>query len=327
VSDFWYRFGYDHVGVLYAGFVDWLRGRLQADGVERAFFVARDGWMIQQIYDRLIAEGGGPPSAYLYGSRRAFDAAARSPDEREAMLGHLRAIGLQDCARAGIVDLGWDGALQSSLERLLESAGAGARLSGYQLGTFPRAHGVANGARVAAYLCEDGEPARYHDVLAACVALFEFAFLAPHGSVVRLQDQGGAFEPVLAPHDVDPEDRRKAERLQEGALSFVDDWLRGARAPISHEEEVGPMERVLTRPTRLEARRLGDVRHAEGSSARRPIARPPTLGALLGNPLAIVDGLGESFWREGYKTRLMGSNPVVRGFLDLAARKLRIKRF
>jgi hypothetical protein len=145
-----------------------------------------------------------------------------------------------------------------------------------------------------------------------------------------MEQRDGKLEPVLAPHDAEPEDRRKAERVQEGALAWVDDWLRGPRAPVTREAALGPMDRVLTRPTLAQARRLGDLRHAEGFGevfVRRYIARPPPLGKLLSNPRALRDGFDASFWREGYKTRLMGSHPAVRRLADLAARGLRLKGY
>jgi hypothetical protein len=416
MSDFWYRFGYENVGVLYVGFVDWLKRRMAADGVERAFFIARDGWIIQRVFEKLSPNG--PPTAYLYGSRRALNVPAITSldaraldfltsgssrmtvaqflarlgldageharaiaeggfasadhvvhpgsdvyllerlyrrlsdpilrvaaEEREAMLGHFREIGLWDCARPGLVDLGWHGTLQRSIETLLKVAGRNADPIGYYLGTFPRARQLEqSGQRMVAYLCENGEPERMFHVLRACVELFEFAFAAPHGSVVRMKEKAGTngagtngagktngvrhYEPVLAPHDAEADDRRKAERTQEGALAFVDDWLRGATglaAPIAREAAVRPMQRVLMRPTRLEARRLGDLRHAEGFGGvfvRRHIARPPSFGKLIANPAAWLDGLHSSFWYEGYKTRLMGSNPTVRRIAAMAARRL-----
>ncbi|HZS40773.1 MAG TPA: hypothetical protein VFF06_28265 [Polyangia bacterium] len=411
MADFWYRFGYENVGVLYVGFVDWLRRRMAADGIDRAFFIARDGWIIHNVYSRMVAVESGPPGAYLYGSRRALNVPAITAldakaldfltsgssrmtvaqfvgrlglsveehraaildggfqsvdqplvpgsdfyllrrlyqklsepilrvaaEEREAMIAHFRRLGLLDCARPGLVDLGWHGTLQRSVERMLALAGVEARPRGYYLGTFPRARELENGGQsMVAYLCENGEPERLWRIIRACVELFEFAFAAPHGSVVRMQRAAASqsasdedVEPVFAPHDAEPEDRRKAERAQEGALAFVDDWLRGARAPVSPEAAVRPMERVLTRPTRTEARRLGDLRHAEGFGSvfvRRHIARPPSLAQVLENPRAIFEGFGTSFWREGYKTRLMGTNPTVRRLADLAARRLRIRGY
>jgi predicted HAD superfamily hydrolase len=68
-EDFFEHLGYACAGVLYLGFQRWLKAELERAEIERVFFLARDGWIMSQVYNRI---GGGPPSAYLYGSRRAF---------------------------------------------------------------------------------------------------------------------------------------------------------------------------------------------------------------------------------------------------------------
>ena len=116
---------YDHVGVLYVGFVDWLRRRLLADGIERAFFIARDGWIIHQVYERMRAAAGGPEGAYLYGSQRALNIPAitgldgkaldflTSGSSRMTVAQFLGRLGLSaDEHRAAIADAGFDGADQ-----------------------------------------------------------------------------------------------------------------------------------------------------------------------------------------------------------------------
>jgi predicted HAD superfamily hydrolase len=69
-DDFWARIGYEQAGLLYLGFARWVRERAMQAGCERVYFLARDGWILQQVYQRL---GGGPPSSYLYASRRALN--------------------------------------------------------------------------------------------------------------------------------------------------------------------------------------------------------------------------------------------------------------
>jgi predicted HAD superfamily hydrolase len=69
-DDFWARIGYEQAGLVYLGFARWVRERAVEAGCERVYFLARDGWILQQVYQRL---GGGPPSSYLYASRRALN--------------------------------------------------------------------------------------------------------------------------------------------------------------------------------------------------------------------------------------------------------------
>jgi hypothetical protein len=57
---------------LVLGFVDWLVEQAGRDGMDRLYFLAREGQSIKLAYDRWVqAFGGGPPSQYLVLSRRA----------------------------------------------------------------------------------------------------------------------------------------------------------------------------------------------------------------------------------------------------------------
>ena len=69
---FWWRFGYSVAGPLLSGFALWLHQRFQADGVQRAYFLLRDGEIILDVYRALIGEKAGPTTALLESSRRAF---------------------------------------------------------------------------------------------------------------------------------------------------------------------------------------------------------------------------------------------------------------
>jgi hypothetical protein len=68
---FWWRFGYATAGPVLAGFALWLRHRFARDGIERAYFLLRDGEIIEQAY-ALLAGTGGPATALLESSRRAY---------------------------------------------------------------------------------------------------------------------------------------------------------------------------------------------------------------------------------------------------------------
>jgi hypothetical protein len=70
---FWWRFGYGTAGPALAGFALWLHEELARDGVGHAYFLLRDGEILQRVYD-VFAEGrpDAVPSSLLHSSRRAF---------------------------------------------------------------------------------------------------------------------------------------------------------------------------------------------------------------------------------------------------------------
>lgn len=77
---FWTNWGYRHAGPLLAGFGTWLVRELRQRGATRAYFLARDGYLIKHAVDRILSASRMPNRAiatqYLYASRRAFNFAS-----------------------------------------------------------------------------------------------------------------------------------------------------------------------------------------------------------------------------------------------------------
>lgn len=60
-------------GPLFVSYVLWLEKQARELGLERLFFISRDGRIFKKIYDRLFqGHPGSPKSRYLYGSRQAW---------------------------------------------------------------------------------------------------------------------------------------------------------------------------------------------------------------------------------------------------------------
>lgn len=73
-EDFYFRYGRDVLGAAFSTFMLGLQERLHRKPVERVFFVARDGYLFQQMYQQLDAPK--PEDEYIYLSRRVITAAS-----------------------------------------------------------------------------------------------------------------------------------------------------------------------------------------------------------------------------------------------------------
>jgi FMN phosphatase YigB (HAD superfamily) len=73
-DDFYFRYGRDVLGAAFSTFMLGLQERLQRKPVEKVFFVARDGYLFQQMYQQLDAPK--PEDEYIYLSRRVITAAS-----------------------------------------------------------------------------------------------------------------------------------------------------------------------------------------------------------------------------------------------------------
>ncbi|WP_020396502.1 HAD family hydrolase [Thiolinea disciformis] len=72
-DDFYYRYGRDVLGAAFSTFMLGLQERLTRKPVDKIFFVARDGYLFQQMYQALPQK---LPESYLYLSRKVITAAS-----------------------------------------------------------------------------------------------------------------------------------------------------------------------------------------------------------------------------------------------------------
>lgn len=102
-------------------YIVWLSQQLAGKGYKRVLFPARDGFIMQKIYDVIAAKDPGmelPKSAYFYTSRRtALVAAAKSLQDIEAILGISYESG--DTVKLMKDRFGMDIADETSLEKVM----------------------------------------------------------------------------------------------------------------------------------------------------------------------------------------------------------------
>lgn len=76
------RLGFEGAGPMFLSFAMWVLRESERRGDQDLFFLARDGFLVKEIYDRLIAAGfRGPRSHYLLASRRSLSTASLSSKE------------------------------------------------------------------------------------------------------------------------------------------------------------------------------------------------------------------------------------------------------
>lgn len=239
------------------------------------------------------------------------DIKEKAAQERRFLFEYFKEIGIFDLKNIGLVDIGWHGTLQYSIDRIVKLYQKEINLKGYYLGTWSKARELfEKGLDMKAYLCEFGIPEKYHDILKLCVEIFEFIHLAPHGSVIYFDRINGKIEPVFDKNDCDYLKIEKATILHEGAQDFIRDFLISIKPlgliKISKELALKPIYRVLSNPTSEEAVNLGDLEHAEGFGdiyLKRFIAKPPSLIRCIFNPFNFVRGYKQAFWKIGYIKR------------------------
>lgn len=387
-KDFWYTQGYEKIGIFYLGFASWLMTQLQKDSMEKVYFLSRDGFIMQKVYEKLKNTGFScsASSEYLYASRRALNVPSIqtlddqdinflisgtsritvkaflsrigldamcyqqqclqagfesiehivntgkdyeqlrqlfkllegtiksvATEEIQALHAYFKQKGLLDCKKVAFVDIGWHGSLQRSLKKLLALMGAEPEIKGYYLGTFPPAQDIVRqGHPMSAYLCEQGEPDSLYQFIQQCVEIFELIHGAPHGSVIKMQNRNEELSCVFD-QDIDKNGKwKKVEKIQQGALDFIDDYLKAwsllKHKVVNKELAIAPIGRLLAHPGKQEAINYGNLEHAEGYGdvyIKRFIAKPQNLLLKLFMPHKLLRDYRQSFWRVGFLKRCL----------------------
>lgn len=236
----------------------------------------------------------------------------KAQSERETIIRYLEEVRITHHNKIGIVDIGWHGSLQKSLNNLINNIlSKKVKIKGYYLGTFGKAKDVIQqGMELEGYICNLGEPIYFEDLIKTSVEIFEFIHTAPHGSVIKFVDDSGSVKPIFDKNDCDKEKINKVKLLQKGALDFIKDFSQVVGCydiKISKEFGVSFIGKLLKEPTYYEASMLGDIRHAEGYGdvyVKRYIARPPKLITIFINPKKVYREFKKSFWRIGFIKRM-----------------------
>ncbi|MGL5042393.1 MAG: HAD family hydrolase, partial [Culicoidibacterales bacterium] len=71
-----YRIGYEACGAILLAFTKWVIEQAIRDGTEHLYFLARDGFLVKEIYDKIASSyDNAPRSHYLLASRRCYNTA------------------------------------------------------------------------------------------------------------------------------------------------------------------------------------------------------------------------------------------------------------
>jgi len=209
-----------------------------------------------------------------------------------------------------LVDLGWQGTVQSMLNEILQAERVALSTVGLYLVTHAGAvDKQLAGADIQGYLGESGEPKGEVSAIVRSPEVLEQVCMPDHGSQVDLTPE---LAPVLA--DQAPEGvLQAAERhaVQQGIRAFQREWVRyrtvvpDALPPLAGAEPLlrAQVARGVTAPTAGEARVFGAWLHDEnfGSVASDAIAGPDLVPALRHmDPQTLIEiPMSELYWPFG----------------------------
>jgi FMN phosphatase YigB (HAD superfamily) len=303
------RVAADVAGPMVAGFVSWVLGRAREQGIERLWFVARDGQIMHAVARELLGDTPGPDCRYLYGSRQAWflpSLTTFTPAEAEWLVipGHCTRPAsivakldctpgeIEDAARVRLGDAFWQtplpcgetdrliALLVAPAVRALVEAKAGAARE--RMGAYLRQEGMA-----------DGEP----------VVLVDVGWtLKAQRALSRVLTACGLDCPVSGMYLGVSQSALTASQAGPYQAYFLerDGWFDSAQPMNFFFRNANLVEQVFTAATHGQT-----VGYARGSDGRmEPVLRPDARGAM---GLAAVEAMQARILAFARQAAVMGA--------------------
>jgi len=139
---------------------------------------------------------------------------AHSGQAKNTTYAYLKQEGLFDTVPYALVDSGWTGTIQQTLQELLERAGCEKQIQGYYFGLYELPAGEKQ-ENYHAYYFGPKHGLRQKVYFSNC--LYETVYSAPHGMTCGYREKNGRYEPIFV----------RDENLNQKKMEQVGAWLTG----------------------------------------------------------------------------------------------------
>lgn len=110
------------VAPAYLPYVLWILEEAKKQGIQRLYFISRDGYILQQIADALPHDG--VELRYFFTSRKALQKTFKNEEDHQLTIQYFRQEGLTEDCRSAMVDVGWLGTSRKMINQILAEQGA-----------------------------------------------------------------------------------------------------------------------------------------------------------------------------------------------------------
>ncbi|HVS78668.1 MAG TPA: HAD-IA family hydrolase [Candidatus Saccharimonadales bacterium] len=244
---------------------------------------------------------------------------AQVAKERKLLKEYLKSIKFFKYKKIGLVDIGWQGNLQTGLETMF---GKRVDITGFYFGLRDRTKVILPNYEqrvnaLALFTEFAGDEDIYNEVVYRCIEVLELMFSGERGSIIALSKTAKGFKPVE--DDVDLNNKKLISDIHIGAMDFVKEWQFYTK-PFGHQVipkriSVLPIKQIITSPNPATAKRIGSTLHQPGlgkltdTSYMGLPTLPLWLYILL--PWKLMRDYQKSFWKAGFKVNLRADNRLT----------------
>ena len=194
--------------------------------------------------------------------------------------------------RVAIVDIGWYGSMQNSLEKLLPNV----EIYGYYFGLIPNK--VMSIKNAKGYLFDKGKNIEIYNKLHYFINIFEFLFLAQHGSVKRYSNNDCGVEFYEYEYSKCDE-KYYVKFIQDSAIKFVKDNF---KLNIEVNDAIDKFIFFFINPNYKTSKIFGNIKFNDDEF--KYIAKPSSLLRYIFDIKKFKHDFINSSWRIGFLKRL-----------------------
>ncbi len=197
-----------------------------------------------------------------------------------------------------IIDVGWAGAIQKYLNRIISASDKiNADIFGYYLGFKPK---TVMGSQAASYIPQKMHPSLF------CSQLMEYPFTKMAGSTLTYEKrEDGKVHPVLADYEFEGmRDGDITEEIQKGAMDFVR-LIKSGYAPedLDYSIAYAKLRRVSKHPSLADVKSLGELTHINHGLTCY-LAKPKSIFYYTMHLSELKIDLSNSGWKIGFLKKM-----------------------
>ncbi len=355
------KFGYNYFGPLLLCYSNWLIKNLEENNIDKVYFLARDGYIMKQVFD--IVNNSKIKSYYFYASRRAVIVPylwmIKNKEEifkviafnkKITVQSFIKKVGLEDYdlthilerynynllteinteelesfndffeeifplikenskkewkslnnyakknsfeGKIAIVDIGWNGTMQNAFQKLYKDYD----FVGYYFGIVPFNH--FNNLNLNGYIFDKNKNIEFYHKMHYFINIFEFLFLAQHGSVKRYLENGKDVEFYKYEYENSIE-KNIVQYIQKFAIKYVND---NKNAKLNDDRVIKRFINYFLRPSYKTAKLFGNLKFKDDEF--KYIAKPDKKINYIKKPKKLLKDFLDSSWRIGFLKRVL----------------------